>query len=1536
MPEQQAENFFGQSYAPLASGVDPTFSTGFEGMPFAQENPLIGMLANSMLGGLFNKLGYSPMGLGHDRNIYDSMQARRYYQQTMQLQTQAAEMDRESWISTMRGMARITGTSWGAEQIRASRGLSDAMVTASPLLAKMFPEMLDDMSGVYGSGAVMAGRVMSAGRYRIDPVTGRLGMDPERVAQSARDMFTDLYTTGGGRETGGLTAGRVGELYEQMSLRGMIPGMRGTPMDRLGMIDRPTLEAAALRQTVGLPTKRDAVSGAQQLDLEKLKPEDIEKMLGDSEVSKRIMSFDSGRVNNTLKGYVQAISAVRDIFGDMGRPNAPMSELINALEKMTNGSVGQINPARLDSMVRMTHNLATSTGLSMDAMMMLQEHASARAQQMGIEPIFGVQAAQGAAAFGGAYRAGGYAADVAWGKYTPDQLTQLDANLRTNAAGSAMANRFGLALRLAETNKLGPDTEAGQFVEALRNAPTTGLDTYSFKGVTHKFSDIKEPQFVRMFSDAGINPADIQTMLQQRFANRQYVDSGQLGDVVRREQSAADFQPWLGRHATSFIAGELGRQGIRGKDQYEAGQIAGQAAAQRILDMDASAFADDEQRRKVMGDIFKDELGKTEGGVKLMAQLQASGKNPTEFFQTMAESFKGHWDQTIRYSPDMAYLGNSQNFFIAANKPLQEQTFRIQQQNQFTGAIQSALSPLGRGSMMRRAVSYLQRLGENEGGNDNELYGLAAETLGGVKIEDVRTHVAPAMADLKRQQDLLETLQRQYAAATKPEDQSRISTRIRKEIQTLQTISTNAQQSFAGIGVDLSGESEPVTIGDTSHALNKADHQKRATELAKVDEVFGGLVADTDAAGKPVMEDGKPKMRVATAKERNERLDNMFNTAEGKDFAAQTLSRIQMSESVADKLLTSNASIRTFGQQGIDEAKTIRTANERLREMAFEYSDGVVEHLIAGRLNPSVDQAKAAEIRQQAMAQMTTASDAVGRLRYAQERVAMGDLKPEDLAKLDATASLRRQVESKLDPAQRRISAAADEIAQRDSTTWTDADKTTMTQAREIRQAHADTALAQQHLAPAELEKQRQLFFESEGLRQKQLLGGRQWGRVDEKGVYHWDAADVTAMAKAAGVDEKTVKLAHDASEGEARDIRLYQNQLQKLDARAQNMTPDEQKTIKQAEDLQVRQAAGATLTPAEQDIVDKAKPLLLRGGINSNTIATTAALRQNVRRAALRLGHVLDDRELADISRAGELEVQAAPALKNKAEGKELSDQEKHTLDELAATKGRIGDTATRLGVSVDDVRKLNIDERRGGVSVEDVIAAHKVYDYQSEQAKEQRDLIQKPGMDVATSLLDAYGMSVDSRTPEGRAKLQQLSAIMQTEHGREITASLVSGRKELLKVGREKGGIKDADDEKAFMQLYEEYENGGVKGREMFANKYGEAAVSRMELQAASGFYTTVDEIGKDGKPTGHKIGKRNIDSAGDVEAIYGQRLRSGQVEQAGRTMTVQLAEGQVLRIVGDMKITEDNRAVSSGTGTTAGSPGVGHAVIPDGASK
>ena len=303
----------------------------------------------------------------------------------------------------------------------------------------------------------------------------------------------------------------------------------------------------------------------------------------------------------------------------------------------------------------------------------------------------------------------------------------------------------------------------------------------------------------------------------------------------------------------------------------------------------------------------------------------------------------------------------------------------------------------------------------------------------------------------------------------------------------------------------------------------------------------------------------------------------------------------------------------------------------------------------------------------------------------------------------------------------------------------------------------------------------------------------------------------------------------------EARDIRLYQNQLQKLDARAQNMTPDEQKTIKQAEDLQVRQAAGATLTPAEQDIVDKAKPLLLRGGINSNTIATTAALRQNVRRAALRLGHVLDDRELADISRAGELEVQAAPALKNKAEGKELSDQEKHTLDELAATKGRIGDTATRLGVSVDDVRKLNIDERRGGVSVEDVIAAHKVYDYQSEQAKEQRDLIQKPGMDVATSLLDAYGMSVDSRTPEGRAKLQQLSAIMQTEHGREITASLVSGRKELLKVGREKGGIKDADDEKAFMQLYEEYENGGVKGREMFANKYGEAAVSRMELQAA-----------------------------------------------------------------------------------------------------
>src|SRR5476649_2789474 len=86
--------------------------------------------------------------------------------------------------------------------------------------------------------------------------------------------------------------------------------------------------------------------------------------------------YDLRERPRSLKSYTAAIAAVRDLFGDNGRPNAPMRELIAGLEALTAGAVGQIDPGRLNGLVRNTYNLAKQTGIPLNNLMMMQQHGA--------------------------------------------------------------------------------------------------------------------------------------------------------------------------------------------------------------------------------------------------------------------------------------------------------------------------------------------------------------------------------------------------------------------------------------------------------------------------------------------------------------------------------------------------------------------------------------------------------------------------------------------------------------------------------------------------------------------------------------------------------------------------------------------------------------------------------------------------------------------------------------------------------------------------------------------------------------------------------------------------------------------------------------------------------------------------------------------------------------------------------------------------------------------------------------------------------
>ncbi len=116
------------SYTPLASGIPYQPNFGFEGTPLA-DYPMLGMLLQQPMTALMGKAGFAPMGF-NDRNYADILQNQQFFKMQQDLQKQMAETDRAGWMSSLRGIAHMTGTPWGADQRRAATALTDAYIVA--------------------------------------------------------------------------------------------------------------------------------------------------------------------------------------------------------------------------------------------------------------------------------------------------------------------------------------------------------------------------------------------------------------------------------------------------------------------------------------------------------------------------------------------------------------------------------------------------------------------------------------------------------------------------------------------------------------------------------------------------------------------------------------------------------------------------------------------------------------------------------------------------------------------------------------------------------------------------------------------------------------------------------------------------------------------------------------------------------------------------------------------------------------------------------------------------------------------------------------------------------------------------------------------------------------------------------------------------------------------------------------------------------------------------------------------------------------
>lgn len=771
----------GMGYAPIATGIQHTPRTGFEGVPGLQGFP--GMMAQPLVGRAMGQVGLLPLGVGHDQNIYDTLMNLRFTQMQQEAMRHAAQMDRQNFMRTWEGLAARTGTPFGAEQRQAAASLSNAMATAAPMLAQhpFFADLLDQFGGTRGSATVMAMRMMDAGRYRIDPVTGRMGLSDVTGSGIARSIFQDLYGTPGAvAQMQGVSAGQLGGLFQELQMRGMI---RAGPSDARGQ----------LAQVFG-PRAQD------------LTAQDVDRLMLDPQVADKLRSFDSERVKRSLKSYTKAVSAMRDIFGDMGRPDAPMHELIAGLEALTMGSMAQIDPGRLSMMARSTYNLAKQAGVTMDNVMVMQQHAAARAEQLGLRPITAVEATQHALAFGGAYRATGQGAFQAWGRMDASQITQLDQNLMQQAAASPVANRLGTAMRLRET--VG-GFQAGSRAESYTNAIQAGMNEWR-DPVSGQMRSINlgDREFMELFGESrnraglatGMTEAGMRRMLAQRDTNQEFVTQFGIAGIVRREQGA-EVRGFIGRQLETTLMGELQGRGVGGNEARAAAQAISGRAVRRYLEMGAEAFTDRRTRNQRMAEIMEEEL--RAAGQEGVLQ----GMNPEQrqqFLNMFAEQFYGQASLALQRSGFKGFE-HIQNVEAMANKATLNQTDRARLQDRMTQQAQEALAPLGRGSVLRNAVDALQgvRADDPEG-----LRKVLGQALGGVPGAEVQQALLKPMQAINVKRQEIERLQREVSNEKDPEKRARLLERLDVAHRELTAQAKGLNElgerfGFAGAGADL-------------------------------------------------------------------------------------------------------------------------------------------------------------------------------------------------------------------------------------------------------------------------------------------------------------------------------------------------------------------------------------------------------------------------------------------------------------------------------------------------------------------------------------------------------------------------------------------------------------------------------------------------------------------------------------------------------------------------------------------------------------
>ena len=474
---------------PLTQLPQPNYNPLGSGNP--QLDMMFAMLVPPMLGpGKFLPQQFPAQGL------LDQFMSNKYNQASRGVEMKSREADQETIYSTMlkvRGHFSSDPLT-GNQQAQLEEGASFLNSMPVQMMAEMLlgPQHSEDIFfGRKGSKARLARGVGRVGFSRRDSVSGADSMSAESMQTFTDQIYGNLYGPGTDmNDISGFSAGRVGDIMGELAQRGLLPQSASA----LNSYERrKTFADKSLRDPSFSADVNNALDQGATVD-------ELTKLEGGADAVRKI---DANRVTNTLKGYTDALSAVREIFGDNGMSGAPMGQLMAAMDALTQNSMSSMSPDKVENLMRRVQMASRDSGVSLEALMGLTARGGALADQYGLSRGIATENVIGAMERGKALEdTGGFLPGFGRMDKNKATLFALDQGMRADA--SSVGRLIGVANRIVEENKdengnLNADfAKRGKslvkMVEALKRGDATYYD-----------EDLKKE--VNVYQAMGENPA---------------------------------------------------------------------------------------------------------------------------------------------------------------------------------------------------------------------------------------------------------------------------------------------------------------------------------------------------------------------------------------------------------------------------------------------------------------------------------------------------------------------------------------------------------------------------------------------------------------------------------------------------------------------------------------------------------------------------------------------------------------------------------------------------------------------------------------------------------------------------------------------------------------------------------------------------------------------------------------------------------------------------------------------------------------------